>query len=59
MTFNSIHERLQFTVEIEHDKQLSFLDVKLIRNKKHIIFDIFKKDTASDRYLNFYSLNST
>jgi len=41
--FNSIHEHLQFTVEIEKDKQLNYLDVKLIRKNEKIIFDSYKK----------------
>lgn len=49
--FNSIYEHLQFTVEIEKDYQLNYLDVKLIRKNEKIIFDSYKKYTSSDRYL--------
>ena len=58
-TFNSIHPRLQFTIEIGNDDRLNFLDVTLILNKKRIIFDWYHKPSFSGRYLNFYSQHPT
>lgn len=46
-------ETLAFKLEIEEDHQINFLDVKLIREDDNIIFDLFKKNTSCDRYLNY------
>ena len=52
--FNSIHEKLQFIIEIGHNK-INFLDVQLIINNNNITFNWFHKPTFSKRYLNFHS----
>ncbi|KYN09501.1 hypothetical protein ALC57_18369 [Trachymyrmex cornetzi] len=54
-TFNSLHTRLQFTLEIGSEDRLSFLDTTLIIDNHRIIFDIYRKKTFSGRFLNFYS----
>ncbi|XP_039312024.1 uncharacterized protein LOC113003590 [Solenopsis invicta] len=54
-TFNSLHERLQFTMEREIEGKISFLDVMLINVNNRIIFDQYSKPTFSGRYLNFFS----
>jgi len=54
-TFNSFHERLQFTLELEHDRNLNFLDILLIIVDNKIIIDWFHKKTFSGRYLSFFS----
>ena len=53
--FNSIHPRLQFTIEIGVNDELSFLDLNLILNNEQLIFNWYHKPTFSGRYLNFYS----
>ena len=53
--FNSIHPRLQFTMEIGIDNKLNFLDVSLLLNHENLIFDWYHKPSFSGRYLNFYS----
>jgi len=53
--FNSQHSRLQFTMEIERDKKISFLDLTFINDEGTIIFDLYKKPTFSGRYLNYRS----
>jgi len=53
-TFNSLHPKLQFTLEIG-GKKLNFLDVTLINNKWKLEFDWYKKPTFSGRTLNFLS----
>ena len=53
--FNSFHDRLQFTFELEVDRKINFLDVTLIVENNVLIFDWFHKSTYSGRYLNFYS----
>ena len=53
--FNSLHSRLQFTMEIGTKKSLNFLDTGIIIENKRIIFDTYHKPTFSGRFLNFHS----
>ncbi|XP_025262217.1 uncharacterized protein LOC112637212 [Camponotus floridanus] len=53
--FNSFHDRLQFTCELEVDRKINFLDVTIIVNNNVLIFDWFHKSTFSGRYLNYFS----
>ena len=58
---NSIGEKfgnIKFTMEKEHDNCLSFLDTKLTRINGQINTSVFRKETHSHRYLNFYSHSS-
>ena len=50
--FNSLHTRLQFTMEVGN---INFLDTMLIIDERRLIFDIYRKATFSDRFLNFHS----
>ena len=54
-SFNSYHERINFTVDYGDDRGINFLDVKLLIESGRVIFDIYKKPTNSGRYLNFFS----
>jgi len=54
--FNSFHYRLQFTIEIERENRLNFLDLNIIKQNNILIFDWFRKPTFSGRFLNFHSL---
>jgi len=53
--FNSFHQRLRFTMEIERDNRLNFLDLTIIKQNNFLIFDWFQKPTFSGRFLNFHS----
>ncbi|XP_044751735.1 uncharacterized protein LOC123311729 [Coccinella septempunctata] len=53
--FNNFHPRLQFTVEIESNGSLAFLDVEVIRDGVSLITRWYNKPTFSGRVLNFYS----
>ena len=53
-TFNSINERLKFTLEVGGDV-INFLDVSIRVEESFIKFDLFFKPTFSGRFLNFYS----
>jgi len=58
--FNSYHQRLQFTMELEDNHVINFLDITLIRkNNNKIITDWFHKSTFSGRYLSFFSNHPT
>jgi len=52
-TFNSFHDRLKFTMEVDTDDRINFLDVTVIIENNVIMFDHYKKPTNSGRYLNF------
>ena len=53
--FNSYNDRIQFTVEIEKNNRISFLDLFLIKAENSIITNWYKKPTFSERFLNFNS----
>ena len=56
--FNSYHNRLQFTYEIENNNCLNFLNVLVIRNSDNSIStNWFRKNTFSGRFLNYFSSN--
>jgi len=44
-TFNSQHSRLQFTMKVERDRKISFLDLTFINEEGRLIFDLFRKPT--------------
>ena len=53
---NSISPSITFTLEREKNQSLTFLDVKVARNKDNTISTtIYKKPTHTDRYLQFDS----
>ncbi|XP_076298582.1 uncharacterized protein LOC143217825 [Lasioglossum baleicum] len=54
-TFNSFHDRIQFTHEIENDSCLSFLDVSVLRDGNKLRTNWFHKTSWSGRYVNFHS----
>ncbi len=54
--FNSFNENIQFTIEIENDNRIAFLDIWLIRSEDGTIkTDWHHKETWSGRYLHFDS----
>ncbi|KAI4489735.1 hypothetical protein M0804_003917 [Polistes exclamans] len=55
-TFNSVNKKIQFTIEVENNKTLPFLDLKIIRKEDgSILTDWYIKPTSSGRCLNFKS----
>ena len=49
---NAQHPSIQFTVEIEQNGSLSFMDVRVHRTKnRRLTLDIYRKPTHSGRYL--------
>ncbi|XP_060523582.1 uncharacterized protein LOC132700362 [Cylas formicarius] len=53
--FNSYHQKLQFTIEIESQSKINFLDLTLHNLKKGIKTEWYTKVTWSSRYVNFNS----
>lgn len=55
-TFNSYHNKLQFTIENEKDNRINFLDTIIIKDNNNIITtDWYQKSTFSGRILHFNS----
>ena len=53
---NSIHPRIQFTIEEEQNGFLPMLDVKIHRNEDgSLYFTVYRKATHTDQYLAFDS----
>ncbi|XP_055842593.1 uncharacterized protein LOC129909544 [Episyrphus balteatus] len=49
---NSVHSKIQFTMEIEENNTLAFLDVKVIKNQDGTLgHNVYRKNTHTDRYL--------
>jgi len=53
--FNSVNDRLQFTLEIGNNNGINFLDVAIVIDDQRIIFDRYEKPTSSGRYINYHS----
>jgi len=53
--FNSLHERLNFTLELNDGNRINFLNLNITMEGNEFIFDLYHKPTFSGRYLNFYS----
>ncbi|KAK9892635.1 hypothetical protein WA026_021013 [Henosepilachna vigintioctopunctata] len=59
-TFNSFNNNLRFTVEVENNRGVPFLDTLVIRSDNNIItLDWYQKPTSSGRFLNFHSNHPT
>ncbi|KAI4476865.1 hypothetical protein M0804_013192 [Polistes exclamans] len=53
-TFNSVNKKIKFTIKVENNKTLLFLDLKIIRKEDgSILTDWYVKPTSSGRCLNF------
>ncbi|XP_075157638.1 uncharacterized protein LOC142230905 [Haematobia irritans] len=52
---NSYHNKIKFTVEIEEDNRLPYLDMTIIRDNNKIITDWYTKKTASGRMISYFS----
>jgi hypothetical protein len=52
---NSLRPSIQFTLEIESDSAIAFLDVVVIREETILATNVYRKPTHTGRYLNFNS----
>jgi hypothetical protein len=55
---NSVHEKIQFTVEEEEDQKLPFLDTLIHRGDEDLRFSVYRKPTNKDDYIHYYSAHS-
>jgi hypothetical protein len=49
------HTNIKFTLEVDEDSSLPFLDKLVIRDKERISFKLYRKPTSSDRYIDAFS----
>lgn len=58
---NSLNINIQFTLELERDNEISFLDIKIkINNEDRTLsFDVYRKPTNSGKFLDFNSYHHT
>ena len=55
---NSLNQKIQFTVELENDNCLSFLDIKILKQLNgRLKFKVYRKPSSNDRYLDYSSYN--
>lgn len=52
---NEYHENIQFTVEVEQNACINFLNMTIIRNDQRMMSRWYKKPYASYRLLNYFS----
>jgi hypothetical protein len=52
---NNIHPRIQWTMEIENDHKISFLDVLIFKNQQTIETSVYRKPSSSNRYIHYKS----
>jgi hypothetical protein len=58
--FNAVNDKIQFTMELECNRQIPYLDLKLTREfDGSISTEFYQKPCASGRILNFLSNHST
>jgi hypothetical protein len=50
---NSLSPSIQFTIEMESDSAIAFLDVQVIRKETTLATNVCRKPTHTGRYLNF------
>ncbi|XP_017473801.1 PREDICTED: uncharacterized protein LOC108364581 [Rhagoletis zephyria] len=56
---NKYHNKLQFTMEIEENSKIPFLDVCIHRENHNLLLDWYSKPTSSGRLINYYSSQPT
>lgn len=52
---NSAHKNVRFTVELEHDRSLNFLDLSIERSDNKLNLGIYRKPTTTSNVIHFTS----
>lgn len=53
-TFNSVHEKIQFTMEVESDQSLPFLDTLVTRNGDHLTTEWYSNSDSVLHYMSYH-----
>ena len=56
---NNLHQNIKFTMEVESNGELAFLDTLLKRNNGEISVVVYRKPTHTDQYLHYSSHHQT
>ena len=54
-SLNGIDQHISFTIEGENNNQIAFLNILVTRKDNTLIVEVYRKQTQTDRYLDFYS----
>ena len=54
-TLNNIDPNISFTIELEQDNQISFIDALITRQGNNLEVDVYRKPMHTDRYIDFNS----
>ena len=54
-TLNASDPKIPFTIELENNGQIAFLDTLVSRRNGVVVIDVYRKPTHTDRYLDFSS----
>jgi hypothetical protein len=54
---NSLHEKIKFTLEIEKENKINFLDLTITKNENKLFFNIYRKPSYSDAIIPKESLH--
>jgi hypothetical protein len=57
--FNQIHQNLIYTIELENNQQINFLDITISRTSDTFEFSIFRKPTYTDNIIPYNSCHPT
>ena len=57
--FDSLHPKLQFTIETEHNNQINYLDITIHRQQTKVKIAIYRKPTYTDTIIPFNSNHPT
>jgi hypothetical protein len=57
--FNQIHPNLTYTMELENNQQIDFLDIRVSRTNDTFEFSIFRKPTFTDTIIPYNSCHPT
>ena len=55
---NSVHPKIQLTVEEERDERLPFLDTIITRTDTGPVFNVYRKPTNKNDFVHFFSNHS-
>lgn len=55
---NEVEKRIQFTLETETERTLSFLDILIMRREDAVKFKVFRKKTNREDYIHYFSAHN-